>query len=334
MVSMGSTKTVCPLELAPWTTPWNAALLLDLDGNDEALAANGDEFVLHGAAFGEAAEVSAQRFLDRAALFFDLAADASQFGRGPVFERAIGLDLVAERTQELAEVGDPCGESAHRNPFRAHSGGRVRDDFAPFGGAIDDQDHVADLGGLQSGAGDARLLHQTSRCRGGRRTRSVHRRGGIREFRTVTCCCCSIQPVRWKARAVATRSCRTGTSVSAQQFAQGLELENARGGVGEQSGHASVMLQERHRVRDIMHSEGGRSLAHRHEIRALAMLDYRLCRLLAARRRRFGRQESGMVNDGAAFGLVAAGDLASMVLHYTVTALSPRPVPLPTGLVV
>ncbi len=33
-----------------------AAFLLDLDGDDEAFAADGDEFVLHGPAFGEAAQ--------------------------------------------------------------------------------------------------------------------------------------------------------------------------------------------------------------------------------------------------------------------------------------
>ena len=40
----------------------DAALLLDFDGDDEAFAADGDEFVLQGAAFGETAEVAAKRF--------------------------------------------------------------------------------------------------------------------------------------------------------------------------------------------------------------------------------------------------------------------------------
>ena len=98
----------------------HAALLLDFDGDDEAFAADGDEFVLHGAAFGEAAQISAQRFLDGAALLFDFAADAGEFGRGFVFERAVGLDLVAERAQEFGEVHDLSGERAHAAPVGAH----------------------------------------------------------------------------------------------------------------------------------------------------------------------------------------------------------------------
>ena len=54
----------------------HAAFLLDLYGDDETFAADGDELVLHRAAFGEAAQISAQRFLNRAALPFDLAANA------------------------------------------------------------------------------------------------------------------------------------------------------------------------------------------------------------------------------------------------------------------
>ena len=57
-----------------------AAFLLDLDWDDEALAADGDEFVLNRAAFGEMAQISAERFLDGAALLFNVAADACQFG--------------------------------------------------------------------------------------------------------------------------------------------------------------------------------------------------------------------------------------------------------------
>ena len=33
-------------------------------------------------------------------------------------------------------------------------------DLAPFGGAIDDQNHVANLGGLESGTRNARFLHE------------------------------------------------------------------------------------------------------------------------------------------------------------------------------
>src|SRR5580704_7786514 len=72
----------------------NAALLLDLDRDHEALAADGDEFVLDGATFGEAPQVAAQRILNGAALLFDLTTNAGEFGRGAIFEGAIGLNLV------------------------------------------------------------------------------------------------------------------------------------------------------------------------------------------------------------------------------------------------
>src|SRR5580658_10705578 len=87
----------------------DAAFLLDLDGDDKAFAADGDEFVLHGAAFGEAAEISAQGVLDGAALFFNFATDADQFWRGVILERAGGLNLVADEAAGVAEVGDLSG---------------------------------------------------------------------------------------------------------------------------------------------------------------------------------------------------------------------------------
>ena len=138
----------------------HAAFLLDFDGDDEAFAADGDEFILHRAAFGEAAQIAAQGFLNRAALLFDLATNARQLGRGLVFERSIGLDLVAEPAQELGEVDDLVRECAHPVPVGLHVRRRMQHDLAPFRGAIDDQDHVANLGGLESGACDARFLHQ------------------------------------------------------------------------------------------------------------------------------------------------------------------------------
>ena len=184
MVSSGSTKTVWPLELAAVDDALHAALLLDLDGDDEALAADGDQFVLHGAAFGEAAEIAAQRFLNGAALLLDLAADAGEFGRGVVVERAVGLNLVAEVAQELGEVGDAGGELRRRRVHSdLHGGRRAERDLAPLGGAIDDEDDVANLGGFESGAGDAGFLDEGWRCRAGRRSRSVHRRGGTRGSR-------------------------------------------------------------------------------------------------------------------------------------------------------
>src|SRR5260221_760389 len=56
----------------------HAAYLLDFYPDDETLAADGDEFILHGAAFGKFAQVAAQRFLDLTLLLFGLAANAAQ----------------------------------------------------------------------------------------------------------------------------------------------------------------------------------------------------------------------------------------------------------------
>ena len=65
-------NTVCPLETGAVDHALHAPALLGLHGNDEALAADGDEFVLHGAAFGEPAQVAAQRFLDGTRFCFSM----------------------------------------------------------------------------------------------------------------------------------------------------------------------------------------------------------------------------------------------------------------------
>ena len=72
------------------------------------------------------------------ALLFDFAADAGEFGRGVIFERAVGLNLVAEEAQEFGEVDDPGGESADGAPLALHAGGGMKGDLAPFRGAVDD----------------------------------------------------------------------------------------------------------------------------------------------------------------------------------------------------
>ena len=138
----------------------HAAFLLDLHGDDETLAADGDEFVLHGAAFGEFPENSAERFLDQPLLFLDLAADAAQLGRSPVVERAVGQDLVAEGAQESGEVLDGGGKRGHCGPLETHGGRGLADDLAPLGGAVGDEDNVANLAGFQSRSGNPGFLDQ------------------------------------------------------------------------------------------------------------------------------------------------------------------------------
>src|ERR1019366_4279711 len=138
----------------------HAALLLDFHRNHKTLAADGDQFVLHGPAFGEFPQVAAQRFLNLTLLLLDLTANAAQFGGSAVVESAVGQDLVAERAQEGGEVLDAGGKRGYGGPLGAHRGGRLTHDFAPLGSAVGDEDNDADLAGFKSGAGNAGFLDQ------------------------------------------------------------------------------------------------------------------------------------------------------------------------------
>ncbi len=80
------------------------ALELGLDGDDEALAAHGDEVALRFPAFAELCERLAEAFLDDAVLAREGAADACELGAGVVGEGTVGLDLAAESAQQVAEV--------------------------------------------------------------------------------------------------------------------------------------------------------------------------------------------------------------------------------------
>ena len=80
----------------------DAPLELAANGNDEAVAANGDEVFLCGAFGGEFAQGGTQAFFDDALLALLLAANAAQLGLGVVSQRAVGLngalDGFGERT--------------------------------------------------------------------------------------------------------------------------------------------------------------------------------------------------------------------------------------------
>src|SRR5581483_7019653 len=71
-----------------------AALTLELgfDGDDEALAAHGDEVALCAAAFAELGERFAQALFDDAVLACDGAADVRELWAGVIGERAVGFD--------------------------------------------------------------------------------------------------------------------------------------------------------------------------------------------------------------------------------------------------
>ena len=138
----------------------HAPLLLDLHGDDKAFAADGHQFILHRAAFRQPPQVSAQRFLNRAPLLFDLATNARQFGRSLIVQSSIGLNLVAERAQKFGEVNDLVRECPHPVPVGSHICGRMQRDLPPFCRSIHYEDHVTNFRRLQGSSGDARFLDE------------------------------------------------------------------------------------------------------------------------------------------------------------------------------
>lgn len=138
------------------------AFELSFDGDDEAVAADGDEFVLGAAAVGEGAKRLAEAVLDGAVLALHGAADAAEFGGGVVVEAAVGFDLSAQHAEERGEVvvEQRGGELSDAGPGVAGGVGRGFEQVAPCGYALDDVDEVADLGGFQGGTVDAGFVER------------------------------------------------------------------------------------------------------------------------------------------------------------------------------
>ena len=215
----------------------HAAFLLDFDRDHKALAADGDQFVLHGAAFGEFPQVAAQRFLDLTLLLFDLAANAAEFGRSAIVECAVGQDLVMERTQEAREILDAGGKRGHGGPLGAHRGRRLTHDFAPLRSAVGDQDNVADLAGFKSGSGNAGFFDQLSDFGQPGEFESSADPAILADFRgelVLGFNPCVVER-RQKFGEPALAQWRRG--VAGQQVAERLELEQPRTRVGHGMGH-------------------------------------------------------------------------------------------------
>src|SRR5579883_2750172 len=213
----------------------DAAFQLDLDGDDEALAADGDQLVLHGAAFGETAEVATQRLLDEAFLLFDVAADAGELGRGLVVEGAVGLDLIAEGAEDIGEVLDGGGESRNGGP-RFHGGGRAEHDLAPLGGAVDDEKDVADLGGFKRSAGDAGLVEERGDVEEAGEFKASANAAELADFLGELVLALDPGAVLSGGEGGDAGGAERGGGVAAQQFAQRFEFEDARAGVGKRHG--------------------------------------------------------------------------------------------------
>ena len=96
----------------------DTALEFAADGDDEAVAANGDEVFLRGAFGGELAERGAKGFFDWALLALLITANAVELGRGVVGEGAIGLDFAfdgfGQPPQRRRPVVGDLGERAKR----------------------------------------------------------------------------------------------------------------------------------------------------------------------------------------------------------------------------
>ena len=104
----------------------DAALEFAADGNDEAVAADGDEVFLRGAFGGELAQGGAEGFFDDALLALLLAADAVELGRGVVGEGAVGLDLALDGFGERAlRTSRRARRRARRDRGVCRRGGRA-----------------------------------------------------------------------------------------------------------------------------------------------------------------------------------------------------------------
>jgi len=95
------------------------AFELGFDGDDEAVASDGDEAVLRAAAFAEGAERFAETLFDGAVLALHGAAYATEFGGGVVREAAVGFDFAAQLAEEWGEVviEERGGESGDAGPL-------------------------------------------------------------------------------------------------------------------------------------------------------------------------------------------------------------------------
>ncbi len=103
----------------------DAALELGTNGNDEAVAADGDEVFLSGAVGGELTQRGAQGLFNDALLALLLAANAAQLGRGTVGESAVGLDGAFDGLCQRAKRWWLAKQSARRGRGACRLGARA-----------------------------------------------------------------------------------------------------------------------------------------------------------------------------------------------------------------
>jgi hypothetical protein len=95
-------------------------------------------------------------------LLGERAADAGELGRGVVAQATVGLDLAAERAQQVGEVvrQQRRGEREQRRPLRADTFGREQDGLPPGLDALGMLDDGAQLQGFERGAFYAGAVEQ------------------------------------------------------------------------------------------------------------------------------------------------------------------------------
>jgi len=133
----------------------DATLLLGLDGDDEAVAADGDEVVLRLVVGGEPAQGGAQALFDDALLALLFVSDAGKLGACVVGERAVGEKLALDRLGERTEVlGERRGELLQAGDCGCSGGRRVTQQGLPGGDVIGESGDGLEFVGLEGGVGD------------------------------------------------------------------------------------------------------------------------------------------------------------------------------------
>ena len=302
-------------------------LLFDLDRYNEAFAPDRDQLILYRPAFGEPAKIAAQRFLDRPLLPFDLPADSSQLRRGPVFQCAVRLDLVAKGTQEIGEVGDAGGKLCDRVPLHLHGRGWAEGNFPPLCRPVNDQHHVANLGGFQNRAGNSRLSDNLCDVQQSGKFEAASNPAELANFSGELMLFSNPIGIdgRRKSRNPLLAERRRG--VSLDQFAQRLEFEYPGAGVNEWAGRHRIHVTRsrwiNYRGADIWRERPRDNPTQPAAVAVSASLG---TTCLAA-----GKRSSKAAPPSGRFRQVIR-PLWSWTIPYV--TLSPSPMPLPTGLVV
>src|ERR1700678_1827880 len=141
------------------------AFELVFDGDDEAVAANGNEVVLGAAAFAQATQRFAETLFNRPVLPFHRSANTAKLRGGIVVQASVRFDLAAQEAEERSEVviEKRRRKSMDAGPFVASAVGWWIDQIAPGSDTLDDIEQVADLGGFESRPIDTSLVEEDSR---------------------------------------------------------------------------------------------------------------------------------------------------------------------------